>query len=519
MDHLHLIILVAFSTMMITLVIIVERVMVRLRPRCKCDICKSYLSRSWTQKFNNMSDWYAHLLRQSPTSTIHIHVMSNTITANPDNVEHMLKTNFDNYPKGSPFSAILGDFLGRGIFVADGDNWRFQRKIASLELGSVSIRTFSYEILSYEISSRLVPLMTAAAASSSSVKLDLQDVFRRFSFDNICRFSFGIDPGCLRLSLPMSELAEAFDLASKLSAERALVVSPWLWKLKRVLNLGSEKMLRDAIAKIDVLAGDIIQQRKKMGFSSKRDLLSRFMNIMPDDEEYLRDIVVSFLLAGRDTVASALTMFFYLVSENPEVEARIREEADRVLGRADPVGEDIKPPIRKEMDRASTTGPDNRVPGIEKLKELVYLHATIYESLRLFPPVQNDSKFAKDDDVLPDGTVVRRGDKVTYHPYAMGRMEKIWGPDCDEFRPERWLKDGLFSPESPYRYPVFQAGVRVCLGKEMALVAMKTVAISIIQRFDVRFVGPGRAPRFVPGLTATLSGGLPVVIRRRGSSS
>ncbi|GAB2233937.1 hypothetical protein Droror1_Dr00003167 [Drosera rotundifolia] len=502
MDHHPLIISVLLSLLLsflgLFLILWTKVKAMLMKPRwCKCEICQAYLTRSWTSRFSSLSEWYTHLLRLSPTGTIHVHVMKNTITANPANVEHILKTNFDNYPKGSPFSAILGDFLGRGIFVADGENWRFQRKIASLELGSVSIRSFAYEILSSEIKTRLLPLLDSCTGDDV---VDLQDVFRRFSFDNICRFSFGIDPECLNLTLPMSELADAFDVASKLSAERALVASPWIWRAKRALNVGSEKRLRDAIRKINVLAEDIIAQRKKMGFSGKNDLLSRFMTTMDDDDQYLRDIVISFLLAGRDTVVSALTVFFYLISENPEVESKIREEMDRVLD---------GPGLRSAHD-------EPEVPGFEKLREMHYLHAALYESLRLFPPVQMDSKFAKDEDVLPDGTPVKKGDKVSYHPYAMGRMETIWGSDCETFRPERWLRDGLFRPENPYRYPVFQAGVRVCLGKEMALVAMKTVAVSLVRRFDIRLVEPGQRPRFVSGLTATLSGGLPVVVKRRG---
>ncbi|KAH7864814.1 hypothetical protein Vadar_034154 [Vaccinium darrowii] len=88
--------------------------------------------------------------------------------------------------------------------------------------------------------------------------------------------------------------------------------------------------------------------------------------------------------------------------------------------------------------------------------------------MRLYPPVQFDSKFCQEDDTLPDGTFVKKGTRVTYHPYAMGRMERIWGPDCLEFKPERWLENGVFRPVSPFKYPVFQAGVRVCLGKELA---------------------------------------------------
>lgn len=108
-----------------------------LRPRlwCNCEICHTYITSSWSLQFCNLCDWYTHLLRKSPTKTIHIHVLGNTITANPENVEYMLKTGFENYPKGKPFSTILGDLLGRGIFNVDGEHWKFQRKMASLELG------------------------------------------------------------------------------------------------------------------------------------------------------------------------------------------------------------------------------------------------------------------------------------------------------------------------------------------------------------------------------------------------
>ncbi|XAR64666.1 hypothetical protein NMG60_11008432 [Bertholletia excelsa] len=463
--------------------------LLKLRLWCNCDTCKTYINSSWLAQFSNLCDWYAHLLRKSPTKTITVHVLGNTITANPDNVEYMLKTRFDNYPKGKPFSAILGDFLGRGIFNVDGELWKFQRKMASLELGRLSLRSFAFEVANYEIQSRLVPLLSSVADKYNCV-LDLQDVFRRFSFDSICRFSFGLDPKCLELSLPMSEFAVAFDLASKLSAERAMTVSPWVWKIKRILNLGSERKLRESIKMINTLAQEVIRQKRKLGFSDHRDLLSRFMASV-NDETFLRDIVISFLLAGRDTVASALTGLIWLLASHPEVETAILAEADRVIG----------------LDREPTS--------FEQMKELHYLQATVYESMRLYPPIQFDSKFCLEDDFLPDGTFVKRGTRVTYHPYAMGRMEEIWGPDCLEFKPDRWLKEGVFFQENPFKYPVFQAGVRVCLGKEMALVEMKSVALSLLRRFHIRLAKAHCHVRFSPGLTATLHGGLPVLVQER----
>lgn len=296
---------------------------------CRCETCQAYLTSSWSKDFDNLCDWYAHLLKKSPTKTIHIHVLGNTITANPDNVEYMLKTRFENYPKGKNFSMILGDFLGRGIFNVDGESWSFQKKMASLELNKRSITSFAFEIVNYEIQHRLVPLLLSKQQDDDDHVLDLQDVFRRFSFDSICRFSFGLDPVCLEQSFPISHFAVSFDLASKLSAERAMTLSPLIWKMKRLFNVGSEKRLQEAVRMINILAKEVIRQRRKMGFSEHKDLLSRFMSSVSDDK-YLRDIVVSFLLAGRDTVASALTSFFWLLAKHPEVESAIRLEADQV---------------------------------------------------------------------------------------------------------------------------------------------------------------------------------------------
>nr|GMD83377.1 cytochrome P450 94C1-like [Ipomoea batatas] len=467
--------------------------LLRIKLWCNCHVCNAYINSTWKSHFTNLADWYTHLLRSSPTGTIHIHVLRNIVTANPDNVEYMLKTRFDNFPKGKAFSAILGDFLGRGIFNVDGDSWLFQRKMASHQLGSSSIRSYAFDVVQSEIDRRLLPLL----ASNDGAVLDLQDVFRRFAFDSICRFSFGLDPKCLESLLAMPEFAASFDSASKLTAERAMAPAPIVWKLKRILNIGGEKELKKAIGTINVLATEVIRQKRKLGFSNHKDLLSRFMGSI-SDEIYLRDIVISFLLAGRDTVAAALTSFFWLAANHPEVPDAILAEADSVLG------------------------PNKNPTKCDHLGDLHYLQAAVYESMRLFPPIQFDSKFCLEDDVLPDGTVVKKGTRVTYHPYAMGRMEEIWGEDCLEFKPERWLNNGVFFQENPFKYPVFQGGLRVCLGKEMAVLEVRTVVLSLLRRFRIELAQPHdrSPPRFSPGLTASFYGGLPVLVReRRGSSA
>ena len=121
----------------------------------------------------------------------------------------MLKTNFDNFPKGKTFAALLGG----GIFNVDGNAWHHQCKMASLELGSVAVRSYAYKIIAQEVEACLMPVLADAADGGTVV--DLQDMFRRFAFDTICKISFGLDPGCLEREMPMSKLAGAFDMATR----------------------------------------------------------------------------------------------------------------------------------------------------------------------------------------------------------------------------------------------------------------------------------------------------------------
>ncbi|KAG4996331.1 hypothetical protein JHK85_027770 [Glycine max] len=150
--------------------------------------------------------------------------------------------------------------------------------MASLHLNNHSLVTsLAVEIVNSKIKNMLTPLLQKNNALG--VMLDLQDVFQRFSFDSIYRFSFGLDPDCLtRQSGFTPVFVENFDLTLKLFAERATTGSPFVWKLKRLLNLGSRKQLKKAVRVINVLARDVIQQRCKKGFSINKDLLSRFMN-------------------------------------------------------------------------------------------------------------------------------------------------------------------------------------------------------------------------------------------------
>ncbi|MCI27510.1 cytochrome P450 86A2-like, partial [Trifolium medium] len=141
-------------------------------------------------------------------------------------------------------------------------------------------------------------------------------------------------------------------------------------------------------------------------------------------EEFLQHVALNFILAGRDTSSVALSWFFWLCMKNPEVEENILIEICTVL--METRGSDVS----KWTDEPLA---------FDEVDRLVYLKAALSESLRLYPSVPEDSKHVVNDDVLPNGTFVPAGSMVTYSIYSVGRMKFIWGEDCLEFKPERWL--------------------------------------------------------------------------------
>ncbi|TXG51291.1 hypothetical protein EZV62_023815 [Acer yangbiense] len=459
---------------------------------------------SFYKNRSRLLDWYTDLISQSSPQSLTIVLQRlgarrTIVTANPENVEHILKTNFANFPKGKPFTEILGDLLGCGIFNVDGELWSSQRKLASHEFSTKSLREFIVKTLQEEVENRLIPLLEDAMETEKV--LDLQDLLRRFAFDIVCKVSLGTDPFCLDITRPVPPLVKAFDTASEISAMRGMAPVFFIWKIKRALNLGSEKKLREAIKLVHDSVVEIIQNKKRANGDGDGDggddLLTRLLSA-GHGEEVVRDVVISFIMAGRDTTSAAMTWLFWLLSKNKNAEKTVVAEVETVLRNG---------------------GREERPLDYESLKDMSFLKACLCESMRLYPPVAWDSKHAKNDDVLPDGTFVRKGDRVTYFPYGMGRMELLWGKDRLEFNSSRWFNEpgsenGPLKAVSPYKFPVFQAGPRVCLGKEMAFIQMKYVVGSILRRFKIEPVCQ-KHPVFVPLLTAHMAGGLKVMVRKR----
>ncbi|CAA7398396.1 unnamed protein product [Spirodela intermedia] len=425
---------------------------------------------------HRLLEWHTELLAAAAsTNTVHFHFFGEhqcIITANPANLEHLLKSNFENYPKGPFVISLMEDFLGRGIFNSDGELWKHQRKTASFEFNTRSLRMFVVENVQQEITKRLLPRLRRATGAA----VDLQDVLERFAFDNVCQVAFNEDPACLA-----ADGEDPTDGDGLLRRFRYAI--PGMWKVKKLVNVGSERRLKESISTVDDFARRIIRSRKE-------ELSS------PAAAEDLHDVIYP-ILAGRVMTSSALTWFFWLLSERPDVERKILDEIRSVRARSKEGEEEEKESF-----------------GFEELREMNYLYAAITEAMRLYPPVPANTSHCLADDVLPDGTKVGKGWFVSYNAYAVGRMTAVWGEDYGKFRPERWLgTGGEFRPESPFRFPASHGGARTCPGKEMAYVQMKSIAACLIEKFTLEVAG-GR-PEMLLCLTLHMKDGLPVRVRER----
>ncbi|KAF1791745.1 Cytochrome P450, conserved site [Phytophthora cactorum] len=389
------------------------------------------------------------------------------VVSTPEAFEDVLKTQFRNFPKGSFMCENLKDLLGDGIFAADGSN-------------SMTATIQRHAIVLFNILQR---------ASDSGETLDLFRLLNRFTFEAFAEIGFGVRMGCLD-SDEEHPFQKAFD-----HAQRALLlrfIRPgWFWKTQRWLGLGVEGELKKDIEKA-------LARRSPNscgGANEGQDIVSLFLDStgsspnaenQQSDPMYLRDIVVNFLIAGRDTTAQTLSWFFLNLTKNPHVETAIRSE------------------IMEKFHETGVEGTDATNATMQDVSQLVTLEAALKETLRLHPPVPMVPKYAKSLIVLAT--------------YAMARMQQVWGPAAAEFKPERWIDSttGKLVSVSPYKFASFNAGPRLCLGMNLAMLEMKLVVVGLLSRFHIEVQDPEKVTYEV-SLTLPVKGSLDVKISRATS--
>ncbi|KAL5860546.1 hypothetical protein ACOSQ4_001842 [Xanthoceras sorbifolium] len=407
------------------------------------------------------------------------------LTSDPVNVHHILSRNFSNYGKGPKLRMIM-EPLGDGLLIAEGDSWKIQRRIIHSVMKSSKFESALDKIIRGKVERGLVPVVEHVA--KLGIEVDLQEVFQRFTFDTTCLMLLGFDPNCLSVEFPEVAFGKAYGDMNEIALYRH-VVPESIWKLQRWLQIGQEKKFTRAWETIGKFLYESISLRREKLSRRKShmeeeeeefDLLTtcmledeekedhQQMNAVKKSEKFLRDTTYNLLAAGRDTVSAGLTWFFWLISTHPFAENRILEE--------------IRANMQTEKD-----GKGRLFNTAQELNKLVYLHAALCETLRLYPPLPFNHKAAAQPDILPSGHHVNQNTKILISFYSMGRIEEIWGKDCLEFKPERWISEqGRIVHRPSYQFAAFSAGPRTCIGKDIALIQMKMVATTILWNYRMQ---------------------------------
>ncbi|KAL5714552.1 hypothetical protein ACHQM5_016496 [Ranunculus cassubicifolius] len=424
------------------------------------------------------------------------------VTCHPENMEYILKTNFSNFPKGPDFKQIF-EVLGDGILNDDGESWHLQRKLVHSCFRAVEFRSVYGQRTLEVVEDQLVPFLAHAARKRSVI--DLQDMCTRFVFDSNMKAVFGREERYLSCELRPNEFAKAMDVTTDAIFHRH-ILPMFLWKLMRFLNVGKEKCMAEAWRIIDLIIEERISSKRELftkGEGNVNDLLSMLLKSSDVNDKLVRDVMLNLLFAGKDTLASALVWFFYMVTKAPHIEKKIIEELKSVA-------------LKKnsgDVGRIKAKWP--LVFDTDDLKDIVYLHAALCESLRLNAPLPFNNKGVVKRDMLPDGTVVMPGTQILVSYYSEGRMPWIWGDDSLEFKPERWIGgDGKLNNELSSKFFVFNVGPRSCLGKDISFTQMKVCIAAVLFNFHVDLV-EGQQVCSKPSVNLHMKNGLLVHIKKR----
>ncbi|KAK0120042.1 hypothetical protein ONS95_011456 [Cadophora gregata] len=453
------------------------------------------------QARHKLFSWFVKCERQFGFETFQISVPSlppGVVINDPKNLEYVFK-NEGIFAKGDFFKRRSWDLFGNGIINADGELWKVQRKAGLHFLNNTNLKVLNDVALPDYLNETVESLQEVKQGSV----VDLEEVLHELTTQLMGRMAYNMD---IHNSDPFSK---AFDFASGATGER--FQNP-LWQISEIF-LGEK--FRDSVAQVkafgSMIVANAIQTRKSKTTETDSaldamsgSLINSLLDSI-DDQDTVADAALNYLSAGRDTTAQALTWTFYLLMRNPSKAEAVRQEVMQVA--------ELDPSFRPG------TWPTGSVQylktAIFRPIALPYVTAVFHEALRLYPPVPFELKQCEQATTLPDGTYLPKDSILVWCTWAMNRSRLIWGEDSAEFRPERWLADGVLISKTAFEYPVFNGGPRTCLGKTMAIsVAVQSIA-TLLAKFDFQLAD--KKERISKNsLTLPMEGGLPCRVNIRG---
>lgn len=402
------------------------------------DIVRRGFEAHWNKRllglFSNLYDGLGPNIEQT--------LLGNTgfVTMDPENIEVILSSRFEDFgfgPRRDAFYALLGE----GIFNQEGPPWKHSRELLRRQF----IRMQYQNLSAFR---EHVDNMISVLHKSEGV-LDLQPIFFRYTLDTTTALIFGQSVHSL-VKEGRDSFSESFSEAANITAYRGRLGDLyWAYTPRRfsrackAIKSYVEDYVTNARGTLSK-APESIRERVSQRYAFINDLYDELK-----DPILVRDQLVSVLLAGRDTTACLMSWTFRLLVRYPTVLAKLRQEIEDVLG-------------------------DERSVTRTHVRNLHYLDCVLKESLRLYPPVPANLRFATKTTVFPRGggpdgrapVLIRQGTGITYLPYLMHRRTDLYGADATLFRPERWQGPELAGIK--WGFLPFNDGPRVCLGSKSA---------------------------------------------------
>ena len=404
------------------------------------------------------------------------------ILNDPAAIRHVFVDNAANYRKDALQLRILRPGLGNGLLTADGDDWRVQRRALAPLFTPRTVDAFlpAMNETAEWLLARWEPLRDARRLDvASEMSHAALDVLERTIFPR----GLGRDPS--QFARAASEYFESFGRLHPLD----LINAPkWMPRLGRKTSASAMRFFGEAV-------DNIIATRRAEPASSQEaphsDLLSLLLDARDPQtglglgEDEIRANILTFIGAGHETTANALTWSLYLLANDPQWRDSVEREIDSVMGAG-------------RVDAGA-------------LAQLVRTRATLDEALRLYPPAPTLSREAIADDVAA-GRRVRAGATIIVSPWVLHRHQKLW--DAPEmFDPARFMP-GRIEAIDRFAYMPFGAGPRICIGMGFALREATVLLASILRQYRFE-MAPGHVVEPVQRLTLRPRGGMPMLLRRR----
>ncbi|KAI0400274.1 cytochrome P450 [Xylaria palmicola] len=451
--------------------------------------------------------WFVRCERQFGLETFRITVPTlhpGVVINDPLNLDYVFK-NEGVFAKGDFVRQRSWDLFGNGIINADGDLWRAQRKAGSHFLTASNLRVLTDVALPRYLG-RTVDHLRAQAGDGGAV--DMQFIFHEITSLLMGKMAYDMEMHA------DDDFTVAFDHASGCVTER--FQNP-LWFVTEILT---GHRFRRSLAIVRDFGLGIVNnavnghQRTLVPPSDTDDtdgdkldevsgsLIQSLLASLGSQHKLVADAALTYLTAGRDTTAQALTWCLYLLMQNTPVVERVRNEAQGLLRTR---GLDVRQ-LGSEGSASSALFTPISLP---------YTLAVFYETLRLYPPIPFEIRECEQATVLPDGTFLPEKAIIVWSIWAMNRSRITWGKDADLFRPERWFTaDGKLITKSPSEFPVFYGGQRTCLGKRMAEIIATQVIATMVLMFEFAPAYEGERVSKI-SLTLPMKDGLPCHVKNR----